>query len=471
MSRWKSAAVVLAAGKGTRMKSARPKVLHSVANRPMILHILDRLKEVDVDRTIVVVGAEQTDVAEAVAPALTAVQSPPRGTGDAVLAARTHIDGFDGDVLILCGDTPLLTAATLSRLLDRRRAKDAPAVVLLGFRPADTAEYGRLVVGRDGSLDAIVEHMDATAAQRAIPLCNSGVMAVDGRHLCSLLDAVGNDNDKGEYYLTDIVAIARKRGLACAVVEGEDPDEIMGVNSRIDLAAAEAAMQRRLRAKAMAEGATLADPETVYFSADTRLGQDVTVGPHVVFGPGVSVGNNVEIVAFCHLTGVEIAEKAIVGPFARIRPGTRIGPEVRIGNFVEVKGSVLEKGAKANHLSYVGDTHVGAGANIGAGTITCNYDGFFKSKTEIGAGAFIGSNTALVAPVKVGDGAIVGAGSVITIDVKPNALAVERNQQVEREGWATQFRARKKAQKEAAKAATKASEGKSGEGKRTTKVG
>jgi bifunctional UDP-N-acetylglucosamine pyrophosphorylase/glucosamine-1-phosphate N-acetyltransferase len=241
----------------------------------------------------------------------------------------------------------------------------------------------------------------------------------------------------------------------------------MGVNSRIDLAAAEAAMQRRLRARAMAEGATLTDPETVYFSADTRLGQDVTIGPHVVFGPGVTVRDNVEIVAFCHLTGVEIAEKAIVGPFARIRPGTRIGPEVRIGNFVEVKGSVLEKGAKANHLSYVGDTHVGAGANIGAGTITCNYDGFFKSKTEIGAGAFIGSNTALVAPVTVGEGAIVGAGSVITVDVKPNALAVERSQQVEREGWATQFRARTKAQKEAAKAAAKASEGKTGEGKRT----
>jgi len=466
MSRPKSAAVVLAAGKGTRMKSARPKVLHSVANRPMILHILDRLKELAIDRTVVVVGSDQTEVAAAVAPALTAVQSPPRGTGDAVLAARTHLEGFDGDILILCGDTPLLTAETLSRLLDRRRAEDDPAVVLLGFRPADTAEYGRLVVRRDGSLEAIVEHRDATPAQRAIPLCNAGVMAVDGRHLFALLDAVDNDNAKGEYYLTDIVAIARKRGLTCASIEADDADEVMGVNSRIDLAAAETAMQRRLRASAMAEGATLTDPETVYFSADTRLGQDVTIGPHVVFGPGVTIRDNVEVVAFCHLTGVEIAEKAIVGPFARIRPGTRIGPEVRIGNFVEVKGSVLDKGAKANHLSYIGDTHVGAGANIGAGTITCNYDGFLKSRTEIGAGAFIGSNTALVAPVTVGEGAIVGAGSVITVDVKPNALAVERSQQVEREGWATQFRVRKKAQKEAAKAA----QGKAGEGKRTTKV-
>jgi bifunctional UDP-N-acetylglucosamine pyrophosphorylase/glucosamine-1-phosphate N-acetyltransferase len=467
MSRPRTAAVVLAAGKGTRMKSGRPKVMHSVANRPMILHILDRLKDIAVDRTVVVVGTDMGEVVEAVAPALTAVQSPPRGTGDAVIAARTHLEGFEGDILILCGDTPLLTSETLARLLERRRAKDSPAIVLLGFRPGDTAEYGRLIVGHDGVLDAIVEHRDASPKERAIPLCNAGVMAVDGRHLFALLDGIDNKNAKGEYYLTDIVALGRKRGLACAVVEADEPDEVMGVNSRIDLAAAEAAMQRRLRARAMAEGATLTDPETVYFSADTRLGQDVTIGPHVVFGPGVTVRDNVEIVAFCHLTGVEIAEKAIVGPFARIRPGTRIGPEVRIGNFVEVKGSVLEKGAKANHLSYVGDTHVGAGANIGAGTITCNYDGFFKSKTEIGAGAFIGSNTALVAPVTVGEGAIVGAGSVITVDVKPNALAVERSQQVEREGWATQFRARKKAQKEAAKAAAKASEGKTGEGKRT----
>jgi bifunctional UDP-N-acetylglucosamine pyrophosphorylase/glucosamine-1-phosphate N-acetyltransferase len=465
MSRPKTAAVVLAAGMGTRMRSSRPKVLHAVAGRAMVLHALDRLRELGVDRSVVVVGAEMPEVADAVAPVPTAVQSPPLGTAHAVLAARLYLEKFDGDVLILFGDTPLLTAETIARLLERRRAKDDPAVVLLGFRPADTAEYGRLVTARDGALEAIVEHKDATPEQRAIGLCNAGVMAVDGRHLLPLLDAVGNKNAKGEYYLTDIVALARRRGLGCAVVEAADPEEVMGVNSRVDLAAAEAAMQRRLRLEAMTEGATLIDPATVYFSADTRLGRDVTVGPHVVFGPGVTVGDGVEIPGFCHLVGVEIAERAVVGPFARIRPGTRIGPEARIGNFVEVKASVLDKGAKANHLSYVGDTHVGAGANIGAGTITCNYDGFFKSRTEIGAGAFIGSNTALVAPVTVGDGAIIGAGSVITVDVKPDALAVERSQQVEREGWATHYRARKKAQKEAAKAAKGTAEG-----KRNTKV-
>jgi bifunctional UDP-N-acetylglucosamine pyrophosphorylase/glucosamine-1-phosphate N-acetyltransferase len=431
----------------------------------MVLHALDRLTEVGIDRSVVVVGARMPEVAEAVAPVPTAVQSPPLGTAHAVLAAREHIESFDGDVLILCGDTPLLTRETIARLVERRRGPDDPAVVLLGFRPADMAEYGRLVTGRDGALEAIVEHKDATAEQRKIGLCNAGVMAADGRHLVSLLDAVDNRNAKGEFYLTDIVALARARGLACAVVEAADPDEVMGVNSRADLAAAEAAMQRRLRARAMAEGATLTDPDTVYFSADTRLGRDVTVGPHVVFGPGVKVGDGADIRAFCHLEGADIAERAVIGPFARIRPGTRIGPEVHVGNFVEIKAAVLEQGAKANHLSYVGDARVGAGANIGAGTITCNYDGFFKSHTDIGAGAFIGSNTSLVAPVAVGDGAIIGAGSVITADVKPNALAVERSQQVEREGWATHYRARKKAQKEAAKAA----KGKA-EGKRSTKV-
>ena len=453
MTARKSAAIVLAAGLGTRMKSGLPKVLHPVAGRAMVLHLLARLAEISVDRTIVVTGRNSTAVADAVVPIPTCIQDPPMGTAHAVLAARDEIAGFDGDVLILFGDTPLLTAATMKMMLDARRAEDNPAVVVLGFRPDDSGGYGRLVTGADGTLEAIVEHRDATPEQREIPVCNAGIMAVDGKHLLSLLDAVGNDNAKDEYYLTDIVAIARGRRLSCAVAEIDDPLEVMGVNSRAELAIAEAAMQRRLRALAMADGATLTDPDTVYFSHDTRLGKDVTVGPNVVFLPGVTVGDNVEIRAFSHLEGAEIADGAIVGPFARLRPGARIGADAHIGNFVEIKAALVETGAKINHLSYVGDARVGAGANVGAGTITCNYDGFFKSHTDIGAGAFIGSNTALVAPVTVGDRAIVGAGSVITSDIPADALAVERNEQTQKDGWAASFRSRRKAEKDAGKPA------------------
>ncbi len=447
----KSAAIIVAAGLGTRMKSDLPKVLHPVAGRAMVRHLMARLDEVAIDRTIVVIGREGHAVAEAVAPTPTVIQDPPLGTAHAVLAARQFLTGFDGDVLILFGDTPLLTTATIEKMLETRRGADDPAIVVLGFRPDDPAEYGRLVTGPDGGLEAIVEYRDASDDQRAIPVCNAGIMAVDGKHLVSLLDAVGDDNAKGEYYLTDIVSIARGQGLACAVAEVEDQHEVMGVNSRAELAIAEALMQDRLRARAMADGATLIDPSTVYFSYDTSLGRDVTVGPQVCFAPGVTVGDNVQIRAFCHLEGAEIEGGAIIGPFARLRPGARIGPDVHIGNFVEIKASLLETGAKVNHLSYVGDSRVGAHANVGAGTITCNYDGFFKSHTDIGAGAFIGSNTSLVAPVSVGDGAITGAGSVITKDVPAEALAVERNDQNHKEGWATKFRTRKKAEKEAAK--------------------
>ncbi len=447
MSDRQIAAVILAAGLGTRMKSAIPKVLHRVAGKPMVGHILTALEGLGAARTVVVVSPGMPQVADYVAPAATAEQDPPLGTGHAVMAARGALAGFDGDVLVLFGDTPLLTGETMRTMVEARRGADDPAVVVLGFRPDDPSDYGRLVEGADGTLEAIVETRDATDAQRGIPLCNAGIMAIDGARLGDLLDAIGNDNAKGEYYLTDIVAIARGKGWNCVAVETDDPDEVMGVNSRAGLAEAEAAMQKRLRARWMAEGVTLTDPETVWFSADTILGRDVTVGQNVVFGPGVTIGDNVEIRPFCHIEGARVESGAIIGPYARLRPGADIGREVHIGNFVEVKEARLDEGAKANHLSYIGDSFVGAGANIGAGTITCNYDGFLKSRTEIGAGAFIGSNTALVAPVRVGAGAITGAGSVITREVAENALAVTRAPQEERAGWALKYRLRKQAEK------------------------
>jgi bifunctional UDP-N-acetylglucosamine pyrophosphorylase/glucosamine-1-phosphate N-acetyltransferase len=449
MTKRNIAAIVLAAGLGTRMKSALPKVLHKVAGRPMVGHIMDRLAEFGAERTVYVVAPGMSEVAAFVAPAPTAVQDPPLGTGHAVLAARHAMAGFSGDVLILFGDTPLLTTATLRAMVEARRAAADPAVVVLGFRPGDPGEYGRLVTGEDGELHSIVEFRDASEAERAIGLCNAGIMAADGERLFSLLDAVGNDNAKGEYYLTDIIAIARRRGEGCAVVEVADAEEVMGVNGRADLAAAEAVAQRRLRTAAMAAGATLTDPETVWFSHDTVLGRDVTIGPNVVFGAGVTVGDNVEIRAFSHIDGATVDDGALIGPFARLRPGARIGRGAHIGNFVEIKEALIETGAKINHLSYVGDSRVGAGANIGAGTITCNYDGFFKSHTDIGAGAFIGSNTALVAPVKVGDGAIIGAGTVVARDVPADALALTRAPHQERAGWAKTYRIRKQAEKDA----------------------
>lgn len=447
-----TAAVVLAAGMGTRMKSALPKVLHPVAGRPMVLHVLDRLAEAGVSRTVVVVPPGASAVGETVRPAETAVQDPPLGTGHAVLAARDHLEGLTGPVLVLFGDTPLLTRDTVERMIAALSGDPAPAVAVLGFRPDDPGAYGRLVTNGSGALERIVEYRDATEAEREINLCNAGIMAIAGEHLLPLLDAVGNDNAKGEYYLTDIIAIARDRGLGCVAAETDDEHEVMGVNSRVELAVAERVMQDRLRQVAMENGATLTDPSTTYFSWDTELGQDVLVGPNVVFGPNVTVGDNVEIRAFCHFEGAAVADGAVIGPFARLRPGADIGEEAHIGNFVEIKAADVETGAKVNHLTYIGDARVGAGANVGAGTITCNYDGFFKTKTDIGANAFIGSNSALVAPVKIGDGAIVGAGSVITVDVKPGALAVERSEQAVLDDWATKFRERRKAEKEASKA-------------------
>jgi bifunctional UDP-N-acetylglucosamine pyrophosphorylase/glucosamine-1-phosphate N-acetyltransferase len=448
------AAIILAAGKGTRMKSALPKVMHEVAGRPMVLHVLDAVQAIGAGRAVVVIGPDMPEVGQAVQPFDTAVQAKQQGTADAVKAAKKALGDFRGTVFILYGDTPLIEPETLRRMLAaRERTKPATAIVVLGFRPADPGAYGRLIVDRSGALTAIVEAKDATPAQLKIGLCNSGVMAVDGALLWELLEKVDNKNAKGEYYLTDIVGLATKKKLRCGVIEAPE-EQLLGVNDRIDLAKAEAAIQDRLRRAAMASGVTMTDPSSVFLSWDTRLGRDVFIGPNVVFGPGVTIQDGVEIRGFCHIEGAEVGAQAIVGPFARLRPGTVLEREVHIGNFVECKAALLGQGAKANHLAYVGDAEVGAKTNIGAGTITANYDGFFKHKTVIGAGVSIGSNTVLVAPVRVGDGALVGASSTITREVPPDALAVTRAELKEIPGAAKRYRERKLAEK-AAKAKAK----------------
>lgn len=442
------AVIVLAAGHGTRMKSRKPKVLHPIAGRPMIQHVIAAVETLEPQEIVVVTGPDMWEVEVACEPHKIVEQAERLGTGHAALQAKRKIGGFDGDVLVIFGDTPLITPATLSEMIERRHEADEPVVVVLGFRPEDPGPYGRLILDEEGGLARIVEAKDATPEELETDLCNSGVMCIEGSVLFDMLEAIGNDNAQGEYYLTDIVEIARNAGGACAVVEGEE-DEMLGINNRVHLAQAESAVQYRMRIEAMEGGATLLDPDSVWFSWDTKIGRDVTVGQNVVFGPGVRVRNNAEIRAFSHLEGVTVEEWAVIGPFARLRPGTEIGRNAKVGNFVEVKNAKVEEGAKINHLSYVGDARVGEGANIGAGTITCNYDGFLKSHTDIGAGAFIGSNSALVAPVKIGDGAIVGAGSTITKDVEPDAIAVERAPQKALVGAAAKFRERKSAEKAA----------------------
>lgn len=441
------AVIILAAGQGTRMKSALHKVLHPVAGRPMLLHLLASVEPLNPQRKVVIVGAGRDQVESAVAGmgVEIAVQKEQLGTGHAVLQARDALGHFAGDVLILYGDVPLVSTATMREMLDRLNQGDEPRSVVLGFRPDNPGAYGRIVADGQGVIDKMVEYKDATAEERQITLCNSGLMAVRSMDLFVLLDTIGNDNAAGEYYLPDIVMLP---GATSAVIES-DAEEVAGVNSRVELATVEASWQRRRRDQAMRDGATLIAPETVFFSHDTYLGRDVVVEPNVVFGPGVVVEDGVTIHAFSHLEGARIMAGAEIGPYARLRPGAVIGTSAKVGNFVEIKKSVLGEGAKANHLSYIGDANVGAGANIGAGTITCNYDGFFKHHTEIGAGAFIGSNSALVAPVKVGDGAIVGAGSVLTRDVDADALALTRAKQEARPGWAARFRAMMKAKKAA----------------------
>jgi bifunctional UDP-N-acetylglucosamine pyrophosphorylase/glucosamine-1-phosphate N-acetyltransferase len=427
------------------MRSALPKVLHPIAGQAMVHHVLGTAREAGAARSIVVLARGMDAVAEAVKPADVAIQDPPLGTGHAVLAAREQLEGFAGRVAILFADTPLIRPENVEAV---ERAMDAGGATIgvLGFTPVDAAMYGRLIRTPDGSIERIVEFKDATPDERKVGFCNSGIMIVEAQHLFGLLDLMGNANAQGEYYLTEIVAIARRQGLK--VVAAEAPaEDVMGVDHRVALAKAEAVMQRRLREKAMLEGVTLTDPDTVFLSMDTQLGCDIVVGPNVVFGPKVKVADNVQIKPFCHLEDCTIGEGALIGPYARLRPGAQIGRHVHIGNFVEVKKAVIEDGAKANHLAYIGDARVGAGSNIGAGTITCNYDGFDKHLTDIGADVFIGSNTALVAPVKVGDGAMVGAGSVITRDVDAHALAVERSDQRQVAGYAEKFRARKRAAK------------------------
>jgi bifunctional UDP-N-acetylglucosamine pyrophosphorylase / glucosamine-1-phosphate N-acetyltransferase len=446
------AAVVLAAGKSTRMKSALPKVLHLIAGRPILGHILHTLKTLGAARSVVVVGAAegQSAIADFArgAGASTAVQDPPLGTGDAARSALPALDGFSGDVMVLYGDNPLLTGETLRTLLAARQG--GADLALMGFKPTDPAPYGRLIQLANGDLDAIVEARDCTPEQKRIGFCNAGGFLLDAQLLRTLLGELSNDNAQREFYLTDIVTGARKRKLRCVAVE-VPADDVLGINSRVELAQVEAIMQARLREKAMLSGVTLIDPATVWFSHDTELGRDVNIGPNVVFGPKVKVADNVTIKPFCHFEDCTIAEGAILGPYARLRPGAVIGRDVHIGNFVEVKKSVIEEGAKANHLSYIGDARVGARANIGAGTITCNYDGFDKHQTDIGVDVFIGSNSALVAPVKIADGAYVGAGSTITKNVEKDALAVERADQRDVPGWAAKFRAKKRAAKSKAK--------------------
>ncbi len=446
------AVIILAAGQGTRMQSAVHKVLHPVAGRPMLLHLLASVESLAPARRLVVVGAGRDQVERAVAgrDVSIVVQAEQKGTGHAVAQAREALADFAGDVLILYGDVPLVEPATMRRMIDRLHAPDAPAVVVLGFRPEDAAAYGR-IIAEGGMVAKMVEFKDADVEERAVNLCNSGLMAARAEDLFGLLAQVGNDNAAGEYYLPDIVMLAARDGRASAVVETDDAQEVAGVNSRAELAAVEAVWQARRRLRAMREGATLVAPETVFFSHDTQLGRDVTIEPHVVFGPGVSIADTVTLRGFSHLEGARVESGAEIGPYARLRPGARIGAKAKVGNFVEVKKAELGEGAKVNHLSYIGDASVGAGANIGAGTITCNYDGFFKYPTRIGEGAFIGSNSALVAPVSIGSGAIVAAGSVVTRDVEADALCLVRPEQQVKAGWAARFRAGMKARKAAAK--------------------
>jgi bifunctional UDP-N-acetylglucosamine pyrophosphorylase/glucosamine-1-phosphate N-acetyltransferase len=427
-------AVILAAGIGTRMRSTLPKALHKIAGRSMLRHLLSSCEQV-FDRIVVVVGPDMEAVRQEAAPHVCVVQQERRGTAHAALLAAPEFG--DGDVAVLYADAPLIRPETLRHLLDRRSAGDA-ALALLAFRPADAAHYGR-VITRDGYVERIVEWIDAAEAERAETLCNAGVLCAAATDMTRWLHDVRADNAKGEYYLTDVVGLARADGGLVAAIEAA-ANELSGINSRSELAAAEAEVQSRLRVAAMDAGVTMIDPGTVFLCADTELAPDVTIEPNVVFGPGVKVASGAQILSFSHLAGCIIGPNCIVGPHARLRPGTELGEHVHIGNFVEVKAAKLAAGVKASHLTYLGDAEVGANTNIGAGTITCNYDGYNKYRTKIGAGAFIGSDTALVAPVTVGDGAIVGAGSVITEDVPPDALALARGRQENKRGRATVLR-------------------------------
>ncbi|KWV57458.1 bifunctional N-acetylglucosamine-1-phosphate uridyltransferase/glucosamine-1-phosphate acetyltransferase [Bradyrhizobium macuxiense] len=444
-----SLTVVLAAGEGTRMRSSLPKVLHPVAGQSLLAHVLNATDAGEGSSLAVVIGPDHAAVADEahrVRPeAQTFVQRERLGTAHAVLAAREALVRGVDDLLVAFGDTPLISAETFARM--RAPLREGAALAVLGFHAADPTGYGRLIV-ENGKLVAIREHADASAEERKITLCNAGVMAFDGRRALAIIEKIGNSNIKGEYYLVDAVSIIRDMGLEAVVIETSE-DEVRGINTKAQLAEAEAVMQTRLRKQALEAGVTLIAPETVYLAADTTFGKDVVIEPFVVIGPGVSIDDGAVIHSFSHVVEARIGKKVSVGPYARLRPGTSLGDGARIGNFVETKAAVLEAGVKVNHLSYVGDAHVGANSNLGAGTITCNYDGFLKHKTLIGEGAFVGTNSSLVAPVKIGKGAYIGSGSVITKDVPDDALAVERSQQTIREGGAARYREIKLKQKAA----------------------
>lgn len=437
-------AIILAAGKGTRMKSERPKVLHRLAGAPLLAHVIAATKAAGLEGIAVVVGPGMDEVAE-LATAFDAnlavfLQPAQLGTADAVKAARKALEVCDRPVLVLYGDTPLLRPETISKV--HEALEGGADLVVIGFNTDAPTGYGRLLFDERGRLVGIREEKDASASELALTLCNSGIMGFrSAKTLLGLLGRIGNDNAKREYYLTDAVSLARSDGLEARMIVA-NAEEVLGINSRAELAEAEALMQRRLRARAMAGGATLVAPDTVFLSCDTEIGKDVLIEPHVVIGPRVSIADGAIIRSFCHIEGAKIGPGATVGPFARLRPGATLAENTHVGNFVEIKQAAIGEGAKVNHLTYIGDASVGARANVGAGTITCNYDGFAKYRTEIGEGAFIGSNSSLVAPVKIGKGAYVGSGSVITEDVSPDALALARAPQVERQGWAAKRRAR-----------------------------
>jgi bifunctional UDP-N-acetylglucosamine pyrophosphorylase/glucosamine-1-phosphate N-acetyltransferase len=446
MSRQSLACIILAAGKGQRMQSDLPKPLHLVAGRSMLAHVIAAAESLSPDQIVVVTAPDMPQVAAAAAPHKTAVQPAQNGTGGAVLAARAALSGFSGDILVLFGDAPLLTLESLRRLVDTRRAVPAVGAVFAGFRTPDPKRYGRMVLADDGSLARIVEYKDATEAERAITLCNGGIVCADGERLFDWLDQIGNDNAQGEYYLTDLAAVARRDNRIVQVAE-VPAAEMEGANTRVELAALERLMQDRLRERHMLAGATLIDPASVFFSWDTAVGRDVMIEPNVFFAPGCRVADGAVIHAYSHLEGAHVGEGAYVGPFARLRPGSKIGPAAKVGNFVETKNTTLGPGAKASHLTYLGDAEIGARANVGAGVITCNYDGYGKHKTVIGDESFVGSNSALIAPVSIGHGAYVGAGSAIYEDVAPNALSLTRAPQLHKDGWATEFRRRKMKEK------------------------
>ncbi|MBV7266589.1 bifunctional UDP-N-acetylglucosamine diphosphorylase/glucosamine-1-phosphate N-acetyltransferase GlmU [Erythrobacter ani] len=444
------AAIILAAGKGTRMKSDLHKVLHPIAGKPMLMHLLDSFGELSPKRTVIVVGdkREQLDDALADRAITTALQEPQHGTAHAALQAREALKDFTGNILICFGDCPMVKATTVAKLT--AALDDGAKVAVLGFRPEDPLQYGRVIADADGTVRKMIEFKDASEEERACDLCNSGLIVAHSDDMWPLLDKVGNDNAQGEYYLPDVATGAIARGDTVKVVE-TDPSEVAGINSRSELAAAEAQWQAFKREEAMAGGATLKAPETVFFSWDTELGKDVVIEPNVVFGPGVTVADGVHIKSFSHLEGATLASGVQVGPFARLRPGAVLEEDSFVGNFVEMKKATLGKGAKASHLSYIGDATVGANANIGAGTITCNYDGYFKYHTTIGDRAFIGSNSALVAPVTIGPDSIVAAGSTVSRDVSAGELRMVRAEQLVKQGWADRFHDTMKKKKAMAK--------------------